>query len=458
MNEATLHYALAHADDDVRQLALQGCRDAAVDLPLALQQISGRQAARIKVPSWAARDGILYPPHLSMEQCSSETTARYKAQIASPTPPSTPSTPSSPSTPSTHSSPSTHSTPSSPSSPSTPSTPSTPPYRKLVDLTGGFGVDFAFMCEHYDEGIYVERNAELCAIAHHNFQELGLRQASVVNAEAETFLHHLEEHVTTIVVDPARRDTRGARTYGISDCTPNVLPLMDELLSKSDHVLLKLSPMLDWRKAVSDVGPQHVEQVHIVAVDGECKELLLWLSEKGCSEPRLYASDLTTDSLNPKSLTPDPSPKERGVVSFAINNTKATTIYSPLLGRGVGGEAPSFLYEPHAALMKAGLFTELAQRYGVSALAPNSHLFVSDTLVDAFPGRSFHIDAISTMNKQELKEKVLPLKQANISVRNFPMSADALRKKLKLSEGGSTYLFASTLADGRHVIFVCHKA
>ena len=449
MNEATLHYALAHADDDVRQLALQGCRDAAVDLPLALQQISGRQAARIKVPSWAARDGILYPPHLSMEQCSSETTARYKAQIASPTPPTPPSTPTPPSSPST------------PSGPSTP----TPPYRKLVDLTGGFGVDFAFMCEHYDEGIYVERNAELCAIAHHNFQELGLRQASVVNAEAETFLHHLEEHVTTIVVDPARRDTHGARTYGISDCTPNVLPLMDELLSKSDHVLLKLSPMLDWRKAVSDVGPQHVEQVHIVAVGGECKELLLWLSEKGCSEPRLYASD----------LSPNPSPKERGVVSFAIDKTgkgniKEESIYPPLLGRGVGGEVgevvevveveefASFLYEPHAALMKAGLFTELAQRYGVSALAPNSHLFVSDTLVDAFPGRSFHIDAISTMNKQELKEKVLPLKQANISVRNFPMSADALRKKLKLSEGGSTYLFASTLADGRHVIFVCHKA
>ena len=350
------------------------------------------------------------------------------------------------------------------------------------------------MCEHYDEGIYVERNAELCAIAHHNFQELGLRQASVVNAEAETFLHHLEEHVTTIVVDPARRDTHGARTYGISDCTPNVLPLMDELLSKSDHVLLKLSPMLDWRKAVSDVGPQHVEQVHIVAVGGECKELLLWLSEKGCSEPRLYASDLSPNNpnnpnnlsnLSPKergvvsfaidSLTPDPSPKERGVVSFAIDKTgkgniKEESIYPPLLGRGVGGEvgevgevveveeSPSFLYEPHAALMKAGLFTELAQRYGVSALAPNSHLFVSDTLVDAFPGRSFHIDAISTMNKQELKEKVLPLKQANISVRNFPMSADALRKKLKLSEGGSTYLFASTLADGRHVIFVCHKA
>ncbi len=423
MNEATLHYALAHADDDVRQLALQGCRDAAVDLPRALQQISGRQAARSKVPSWAARDAIVYPPHLSMEQCSSEATARYKAAIASPSSP----------------------------------TPLPSSYRKLIDLTGGFGVDFAFMCEHYDEGVYVERNAELCAIAYHNFKELGLTQASVVNAEAEAFLHHLEEHVTTIVVDPARRDTHGARTYGISDCSPDVLPLMDELLSKSDHVLLKLSPMLDWRKAVSDVGPQHVEQVHIVAVGGECKELLLWLSKKGSSDPRLYAS----------SLSPNPSPKERGVVSFAINNTKATTIYSPLLGRGVGGEAlgrgvggeaPTFLYEPNAALMKAGLFVELAQRYGVLPLAPNSHLFVSDTLVDDFPGRCFHIDAISTMNKQELKEKVLPLKQANISVRNFPMSADALRKKLKLSEGGSIYLFASTLADGRHVIMVCQKA
>ena len=130
------------------------------------------------------------------------------------------------------------------------------------------------------------------------------------------------------------------------------------------------------------------------------------------------------------------------------------SVASPSGGRLEGA---TFLYEPHSALMKAGFFAELAQRYGVTPIAPNSHLFTSGEPVDNFPGRMFRVTAVSTMNKQELKEKVLPLRQANISVRNFPMSADALRKKLKLSEGGSNYLFATTLADGRHILFVCQK-
>ena len=263
MNEATRQFALAHADDDVRQLALKGCKDADVDLTAALQQISGRQAARRKLPSWAAIDDIRYPVHLSMEQCSSEETALYKKRIVASLAPLAPLVPLAPS----------------------------PPSRKLVDLTGGFGVDFAFLCQDFDEGVYVERQAELCAIAHHNFKVLGLAHALVVNAEAETFLHRMEEHVSLVFIDPARRDTRGARTYGITDCTPDVLPLMDELLQKADYVLLKLSPMLDWRKAVSDVGAEHVVQVHIVAMGGECKELLLLLSAKGCPQPLLVCTN-----------------------------------------------------------------------------------------------------------------------------------------------------------------------
>ena len=193
MNEATKQFALAHANDDVRQLALKGCRDAEVDMTVALQQISGRQTARSKIPTWAAIDDIRYPVHLSMEQCSSEATARYKAQLVAPGSPGR-------------------------------------SYRKLVDLTGGFGVDFAFMAENFDEGIYVERDENLCAIVYHNLQLLADSSAvSVVNAEAETFLHNMQEHVTLIFVDPARRDSRGARAFGISDCTPDVLPLMDEL-------------------------------------------------------------------------------------------------------------------------------------------------------------------------------------------------------------------------------------
>ena len=217
MNEATKLYILAHADSDVRQLALQGCKDPQVDLPMALQQIQGRQTARRKLPSWAAVDGIVYPPHLSMEQCSSEATARYKTkviddlrifdlrldrQIEN----------------------------------------RKSVNRKFLDLTGGFGVDFAFLSVLFNEAVYVEQQEVLCAAARHNFDLLpGLGpRVQVVCAQAEEFLHRLEEHVALIFLDPARRDQRGGRTYGIGDCTPDVLPLLDELLRKAYYVLLKL--------------------------------------------------------------------------------------------------------------------------------------------------------------------------------------------------------------------------
>ena len=396
MNEATRQFSLVHADDDVRQLALQGSKDASVDMTVALRQISGRQAARRKVSSWAALDDIQYPVHLSMEQCSSEATARYKARLVRGL---------------LHAG----------------------TYRKLVDLTGGFGVDFAFLCEMFDEGVYVERDEALCATAHHNFQVLGLAAASVVCAEAETFLNRMEEHVTLIFIDPARRNQHGARTYGLSDCSPDVLPMMDALLSKAGHVLLKLSPMLDWRKAVADVGAEHVEQVHIVAVGGECKELLLLLSAKGSEQPLLVCSN---DDRQETFLLNEPPE--------ALEPCQAV-------------QPPFFLCEPHAALMKGGCFGQLASRYGVAPLASNSHLFAADAPVDHFPGRMFQVIAVSTMNRQELKQKVLPIRQANISVRNFPMTADALRKKLKLGDGGEHYLFATTLADGTHVLLVCQK-
>lgn len=390
INEATRQFIEEHADDDVRQLALQGSRDKEVDMGLALQQIQGQQTARRKLPSWAAVSGILYPTHLSMEQCSSEQTARYKAQVLC----------------------------------------DLPAKKRIVDLTGGFGVDFAFMSEAYTEAVYIEQLPELYAIATHNFSLLKLHPAlKTLCADGVEYLHQMD-HASLIFLDPARRDGHGGRTYGISDCTPNVLPLLDELLSKGNHVMLKLSPMLDWRKAVSDVGHEHVEQIHIVSVSNECKELLLLLSARGCTTPRLYC-------INDEQLE-----------SFDLL-TSSSSIPSE------GAEIGHFLYEPNASLMKAGLFDELAQRYDVTPLAKNSHLFTSEERIATFPGRIFQITTVSSMNKQELRTKILPLQRANISVRNFPMSVADLRKRLKLSEGGSNYLFATTLTNGEHVLIVC---
>ena len=411
ISEATWQFVRQHASHDVGQLALRGSKDASVDLPMALQLIQGRQLAARKLPSWTAIDRLIYPPHLSLEQCSSEQTARYKAKITG----------------------------------ALLAKGSNGKSSKLIDLTGGFGVDFSFMAHQFAEAVYVECQPELFSIVQQNLQLLfppeaadaGAPRISCACTDGVDFLRQLEGHASLIFLDPARRNEHGGRTYSISDCTPDVLPLMDQLLQKADHVLLKLSPMLDWRKAVADVGSQHVEQVHIISGAGECKELLLLLSLHATTEKRLYC--VNDDSTEVFTFN-DISSSHEGVIA-----TEAHVMPG------------AFLYEPNASLMKAGVFTELAQRYGVLPLAPNSHLFVSPLSVQAFPGRSFLITDVSTMNKQELKQKILPLKQANISVRNFPLSVPELRRKLKLADGGSHYLFATTLSSGDHVLLVCQK-
>ena len=387
MNDKTRNFIEQNLDADIRQLALKGCRDKDVDIDVAIRQIAGRQTARRKLPSWAALDGILYPPHLNMEQCSSEQTARYKAgvctRLSSPT--------------------------------------------SLVDLTGGFGVDFAFMSEAFDEATYVERNSELFAISSANMKILAPK-AKCLNEDGLEVLHRLD-HVSMIFMDPARRDHHGARTYGISDCTPNVLEIKDELLQKADVVMLKLSPMLDWHKAISDLGEQYIKEVHIVSVQNECKELLIVMQQQPAEPPTVYCvNDDSVFSYHPSSIS-----------SNHISH------HSSLI----------YLYEPNASIMKAGCFAEIEQAFEVSQLAPNSHLFASDQAIEDFPGRKFRVTAVTSMNKQELKQALKDIRQANIAVRNFPMSVADLRKRLKLSEGGNDYIFATTLTEGKKVLIIC---
>lgn len=383
MNQATIDFIRANAEADVRQLALQGTKNPEVDLTFALEQIAGRQKAKTKLPSWAAIDGIVYPPHLSMEQCSSEQTARYKALIAG-------------------------------------------KGALIVDSTAGFGVDMAFISQNYQKAVHVERQAQLCAISSQNYKLLGLNHIEVVCADGVDYLHQLD-HADLIFLDPARRDNYGARTYGIADCTPNVLELRDELLRKADRIMLKLSPMLDWRKAVEDLG--NVNEVHIVSVNNECKELLLVLSKE---ETKLRLFCVNNDQVFEASTT---------------NHETSSIFHYP----------SSFLFEPNASIMKAGCFAAVEQRFGVQQLDKNSHLFVSDHDISDFPGRRFVIVKTCSMNKRELKAALEGIDRANITVRNFPMSVAELRKRLKLKDGGDLYLFATTIAGNQHQLFLCRK-
>jgi hypothetical protein len=394
LNQATADYIRANADADVRQLALQGKQEG-VDLLFALQQIAGRQTARTKLPSWAAIDGIVYPPHLSMEQCSSEPTARYKAMLAG-------------------------------------------GGSRLVDLTGGFGVDSSYMARGFQKAVYVERQHHLCEAARHNFQLLGLENAEVVCGDGIEYLKNLPfpfnaQSPLTIYLDPARRDENGKKTYAISDCTPDVVALRDLLLEKAGRVMIKLSPMLDWHKAVDDLG--EVVEVHIVSVDNECKELLLVLAKNPAAPLRVVCANIRHDT-------------ETELFEFFPSNDNLSIPLFPTL------RERDFLYEPNASIMKAGCFAEVADRFGVQPTGSNSHLFLSPQFTPNFPGRKFQIEKVTSMNKKELKHVIGGLTKANITVRNFPLSVAELRKRLKLADGGDTYIFATTLGEKDHVLLI----
>lgn len=448
--EQTADFVAAHRTEDVRQLALKAKRVEGLDLPLALDQIAGWQIACKKLPQWASCEGIIYPPHISMEQCSSQFTAQYKSEIAQTllTPAVTVRARMSDSAESDNQT--TKSEPQLSNSgesdncevemclrmSDSPESDTLVARSSMVDLTGGFGVDFSYLARGFSQATYVERQRHLCDLAEHNMAALGLDQARIVCGDGVEYLRQMDP-VDFIYLDPARRDEHGSRTYAIEDCTPNVLELRDLLLAKSQCTLVKLSPMLDWRKAVADFDGT-VREVHIVATGNECKELLLVLGQQVHEEPS--------------------APHV-----FCVNDNQRIDYDSAAYTQGlrIGGkplpEAKNYLYEPNASIMKAGCFDLVEERFGVTQVGPSSHLFVSATPVADFPGRGFAIEEIGGMNKKDIKRLLNGTKQANIAVRNFPLTAPQLRKKLKLADGGPVYLFGTTMQGCDHVLLRTSK-
>lgn len=436
MNQATQDFIRQHQDDDVRQLAFLGSKYPEVDMPFALDQIRGRKMARVKLPRWASLEGIIYPPHISMEQCSSESTALYKAELAA-------------------------------RLLSLPASSSGIEMKaeneiEFVDLTGGFGVDFSYIAARLGvKSMYVERQVHLCEAAKENFGRLGLKNAIVKNGDGIEILHSFHPKkkdaasaddslgitydqprsllktnlgLKIIFIDPARRDDAGNKVVSLKDCTPDVTILQEEMLSKADYVIIKLSPMLDWHRAISELS--HVREVHIISANNECKELLLVLSARNMGgNLRIYCIN------DAQSFVCDELDMESSQVKIAPSTL----------------EEMQYLYEPNASLMKAGCFGILSDRYDARMLSKNSHLFVSQAPIEAFPGRSFRIIAVSSFNKKELKRHLSGITKANIATRNFPLSVAELRKRLKLKDGGETYIFATTLSDESHVLMITEK-
>lgn len=377
----TKQFIADHLHDDVSELALK-YRNAEVDLTLALRQIEARQLLQKKVPSWSDNDALLFPARLSIEQCSSEATARYKASLLS--------------------------------------------GSRFADLSGGLGVDCYFISQNFQHCDYVEMNPELCELAKHN-----LERPVIHNTSAEAYLQSCEPK-DCLFIDPARRDVYGRKVVCVADCTPNVVELQNLMLQKAQKVMIKLSPMLDISQAMKEL--RHIKEIHVVAVENECKELLFILESNFAGEPIITCVNLETQQ---------PS------MSFTLEEERVASLQP-------AKEVDHYLYEPNAALMKGGCYRLLSQRFKVQKLHRNSHLYTSDLLIPDFPGRIFEVDdwAVYGKKAQALLDGV---NKASIAARNFPMTVAEIRKKLKITDGDQVFLFATTLSDERKVIIKSHK-
>lgn len=448
-HQDTWDFIRKHAQDDVRKLALKRPTNPNVDLKEALVQIEGYQTARKKLPLWAENPQLVYPPRISMEQCSSETTALYKQQVV----------------------------------------------RRLLqglsgplsmaDMTGGFGIDFSYLAPLFDRAYYIEQQEILCRIAQHNLKVLGLEQAEVLHGDGVERMPE-QAPLTLVFIDPARRDQQGKKTVALSDCTPDLSAIQERIRSCSRFCMAKLSPMLDIHQALQEL--KGVSEVHVVSVDNECKELLLILASGETENTTGIATakkrqetdgnlasetdkteevaankleDASTNSISEQSNVK--KPKETRI--FCVNLQKGEqqtfeyTAQEEASAEAVYTDQPgAYLYEPNTSLLKAGAYKCLCARFGVRKLHPNSHLYTSDTLYADFPGRRFRVTGSRTFSKQDLKQIAHDIPQANITIRNFPSTVQELRKKLKIKEGGDRYLFVTTLKNEQHIILECLKA
>jgi len=386
MDTLTQQFIIANLLEDVRLLALKTAPKG-VDLPKALEQILARQLLLKKVPTWAKNKQLEFPPHLSIEQCSSEETARYKASLLS--------------------------------------------GKTLVDLTGGMGVDCYFMSQTFEHTFYVEQMPNLVELAEHNFKILN-SNIIVNQGDSELFLDDMNP-VDAIFIDPARRDMNGRKTVSIHDCTPDIAQLQTILLIKAKQVLIKLSPMLDIALALKEL--KQVKAVYVIAVGNECKELLFLLERDYVDETMIYSINL---------------PHDKVPLSYNLSEEKVLKInYSSTI--------LAYLYEPNAAILKAGAFKTITTEYAIEKLQINSHLYTSNQLINGFPGRTFKVQKWAPFNNKISKTLLAGITNANITTRNFPLSVSDLRKKLKLKDGGDIYIFATTLVDNQKVLAVCQK-
>lgn len=391
--DADKKFILQHLNDDVAKLALTQKKYTINDWNFVLQQIASRQRAKNKLPSWYSNENILFPPEISVEQSSSETTAQYKASLCAGT--------------------------------------------SLLDLTTGFGVDLLTMAPNFSTLYGVDPNGELCNLVKTNADTLKIPHLTLFNQTAEDFLQSgIVKHVDWLYIDPSRRNSQGNRV-NIELYAPDIFALKKQIFKIADKILIKLSPMLDIKMLLREFPECY--KVHIVAVENECKEILLEIDTRTpITENRIY------NTVNIKK-------KATEIFEFS-EETEAKALL--ILGTPEEGD---FLYEPNAAIMKSGGYKTITQQYNVYKIHKNSHLYISKEKIENFPGRRFQIYQIIENFRKENLKKMLPQKSYNLAVRNFPESADNLKKQLKIRDGGNEYIFATTAETEKHLLLCCRK-
>ncbi len=380
-----------HIQEDVNHLLLKFGTTKAFDIKKLASQISARQKALKKLPEWYENFNLIFPPALSIEQASSEATAKFKAGILN--------------------------------------------GELLVDITGGTGIDHYYLSKNFKHTIYIEYIEKICRVAQYNFKILKAKHIQVLCDNSITFLKSATLQADWLYADPARRDSNNNKVVLLSECTPDLIENLALLYKTARNLMFKTSPLLDISKAVKELGG--IFQVFIIGSGNECKELLFHLNkDKNVINYQRNVRILNTDGSVISALDYTTQEESEAIVTYS--------------------HPTDYLYEPHAAVLKAGFFNILCSKYKIDKLAPSSHLYTSKIMVTDFPGRLFKVVATCKPDRNELY-KIIGTDKANISIRNFPSKVQDLRKKLGLKEGGDCYLFATTLADKKKVIVITEK-
>ena len=398
--ENLLKFIAEHSADDVSRLILDRKKYPDIDIDLAVNCIESRRKLKGKVQEWYENPELIFPLKLSAEQCSSSATGAYKAALAE-------------------------------------RIAGTDKGWRLADLTGGLGVDSWFFSQRASKVIYNEMQQALCDAARHNFKTLGATNITISNsiASEDTTSEILFENVDIVYMDPARRGEGGKKVFLLEDCTPDVLTLKDIIFRHARHILLKLSPMADITMACSRLGDS-CREVHVVGAGGECKELLIWMDKEWNEEYTIISTELHPGA--PLSIFSFKPSEERSAIG--IQSTKT------LIMEGDRYEQDElFIFEPGKALMKAGAFNLISERFGIAKLGRSTHYYTTCSKDAAHAlqpyGKVYEILECEQLNKRSIKDFSRKYPKAEVTARNIEMDTETLKKKMGITSGDDAHIF-----------------